>query len=196
MDRFVEEAEKAKELERRAKRVGAGGVSADDPAAVQKLQAQLEKMEEKREFMKRVNKEFRQGGWGAVTGISDAARERLHSIMLAEPWKGGKPFQAYELTNLGANIRRVRERIEALSVTQEQEPGEAVEGEGYRLEEDKLTNRMRFFFDSKPSEEVRSILKANGFRWAPSVKAWQRQASANGRAAAELVRQHLEQLPD
>lgn len=194
MDRSLEEARKAKELEHRAKRVGTGGVSADDPSAVGKLQAKLEKMEEKRDLMKRVNKEFRKGGWDAVTGISDELREKLHSMMLAEPWKNGKPFQSYELTNLSANIRRVKERITALSEAEEREPVDAVEGDGYRLEEDKLTNRVRFFFDSKPSAEVRDVLKANSFRWAPSVKAWQRQASANGRAAGERVREQLEQL--
>ena len=115
-------------------------------------------------------------------------------MMLAEPWKGGAPFQSYELTNLGANIRRVKERVKVLAEAQDREPSDAAEGNGFRLEEDKETNRMRFFFDSKPSAEVRDVLKSNSFRWAPSVKAWQRQASANGRAAAERVREQLEQL--
>lgn len=194
MDRFVEESKKAEELERRAKKVGTGGVSADDPTAVGKLQAKLEKMEARRDTMKRINKEFRKGGWDAVTGLSDEVREKLHAQMVAQPWKGGKPFETYELTNLGANIRRVKARIEALSEAQERETSEAIEESGYRFEEDKSTNRMRFFFDSKPSEDVRGVLKANGFKWAPSVKAWQRQASANGRAAATRVRKQLEQL--
>ncbi|QDV05533.1 hypothetical protein Poly30_10310 [Planctomycetes bacterium Poly30] len=115
-------------------------------------------------------------------------------MMLAEPWKGGSPFASYELTNLGSNIRRVKARIHELSVTAEVEPPEPVEGDGYRLEHDQPTNRVRFFFDEKPSDAVRQTLRANGFRWAPSVKAWQRQASASGQAAAERVRQQLEQL--
>lgn len=39
----------------------------------------------------------------------------------------------------------------------------------------KADNRLRLYFDEKPSEEQRSKLKCNGFKWAPSVGAWQRQ---------------------
>ena len=55
-------------------------------------------------------------------------------------------------------------------------------------------NRVRFYFPGVPSGEVRSLLKRNGFRWAPSVGAWQRQATGNGRAVAEMVKPQLKEL--
>ena len=42
---------------------------------------------------------------------------------------------------------------------------------------DEAENRVRIFFDNKPPVEMRTALKGAGFRWAPSVGAWQRHAS-------------------
>ena len=40
--------------------------------------------------------------------------------------------------------------------------------------------RVQIFFEEKPSQEVRQKLKYNGFRWAPSVGAWQRKNTSRG----------------
>lgn len=48
-------------------------------------------------------------------------------------------------------------------------------------------NRLQVFFDGKPDEAARDELKANGFRWAPSVGAWQRQLNKNAYYAAGYI---------
>ena len=101
-------------------------------------------------------------------------------------WYKGIPFPPYELQNNGANIRRIKGRIEAIE-KEKAVPGTEVEGNGYTYKEDSDLMRVQFFFDGKPSEEIRDILKTNGFRWAPSLGAWQRQLSPAGRAAARRV---------
>mgnify|MGYP000567974511 CR=1 FL=1 len=45
-------------------------------------------------------------------------------------------------------------------------------------------NRLQLFFEEKPSEEQRRELKSNGFKWAPSQGAWQRQLTKNAIYAA------------
>ena len=50
-----------------------------------------------------------------------------------------------------------------------------------------LLNRLQVFFDGKPDEAARDELKANGFRWAPSVGAWQRQLNKNAYYAAGYI---------
>ena len=108
------------------------------------------------------------------------------------PWQGGSPFPGYALKNLGANIRRVRGRIEELQSKRAAPEAPPVEGEGYTILEDSQDNRVRIFFEEKPSEAVRSVLKQNGFRWARSVGAWQRQLNAAGRIAVVRVRRALD----
>lgn len=51
---------------------------------------------------------------------------------------------------------------------------------------------MRLFFDGKPDAETRDRLKSNGFRWAPSIEAW--QGYINYRTQ-ELARSFLKGAP-
>jgi hypothetical protein len=190
MDRSVEEAGKARALGRAASRVGKGGISSDDPEAVSKLGTKLSKMEAKRELMKKVNKEFRKGGWAGVECLSEESKRKLEANMVRMPWVKA-PFPSYALTNLGANIRRVKERIKELEVKAETPAAASREGRGFVLVEDQAENRIRLVFDEKPDASTRSLLKANGFRWAPSVGAWQRMLNDAGRAAARLVAEML-----
>ena len=55
------------------------------------------------------------------------------------------------------------------------------------MEANKADNRLQVFFDGKPDEAARDELKANGFRWAPSVGAWQRQLNKNAYYAAGYI---------
>ena len=40
-------------------------------------------------------------------------------------------------------------------------------------------NRLQVVFDGMPDADTRAELKSSGFRWAPSVGAWQRQLTDN-----------------
>ena len=48
-------------------------------------------------------------------------------------------------------------------------------------------NRLQLMFEDKPDADTRQALKSEGFKWAPSQGAWQRQLNQNAiRAAARL----------
>lgn len=47
--------------------------------------------------------------------------------------------------------------------------------------------RIQLLFDGKPSEEIRNLLKQNGFRWSTRFSAWQRQLTLNGRCVTKQV---------
>ena len=55
----------------------------------------------------------------------------------------------------------------------------------YEINEEK--NGVEIYFDSFPSDEIRSELKANGWRWAPSKKCWYARQSEESIALAKRL---------
>lgn len=64
------------------------------------------------------------------------------------------------------------------------ESGVLYEADGCRVEDNVELSRVQIFFPCKPSYDVLSYLKSNGFHWSPSNKAWQRQNTQEGRRQA------------
>lgn len=149
----------------KAENYGTHGVSSDDPEAVVKLRAKLTELETKRDRYKAHNKKARA--------------------------EGGDQLPSYVLKNLGANIRRYRKRLEELEKASERVESEPIEGDGFRVEEDKGDNRVRFYFDARPDKETCRKMKGAGFRWARSVGAWQRQLNNAGVHAAKRMAREL-----
>lgn len=168
--------------------VGTGGISSDDPQALAKLKDKLAKLEESQQTMKDVNAYYRKNKTlDGCPGISNEALEALKASM-ARSWRTDpKPFESWALSNNNANIHRIEERLEYLRKVKQTEPKEVEAAGGVRLVENTEAMRVQLFFPDKPDEETRSILKSNGFRWAPSCGAWQRQLTPNGIYAARKV---------
>lgn len=59
--------------------------------------------------------------------------------------------------------------------------------DGVEVVENTADDRLQLFFDGKPEQEMINKLKANGFRWSPKNKAWQRQLTDNARIALKRV---------
>lgn len=167
---------------------GMGGISMDDPQAAAKLEAKLVKLESAQETMKAVNAYFRKHK--TLEGCPSLTPEQITKLQqeMSQSWHLDKsrPYPAYMLSNNNAEIRRIRVRIE--QVRQHEDTHFAGwEFDGGRVEANKADNRLQVFFDGKPDEAARDELKANGFRWAPSVGAWQRQLNKNAYYAAGYI---------
>lgn len=93
----------------------------------------------------------------------------------------------YDLTNIGANIRRIQKRILELTTREEEESLPDIERDEYTVEYSKDHNRVRFLFAQRPSKAVCSIMKENGYRWSRREEAWQRQLTEAGIASAQRV---------
>ncbi|PSL23489.1 hypothetical protein [Dyadobacter jiangsuensis] len=62
---------------------------------------------------------------------------------------------------------------------------------GLEVVENYDEDRLQLIFDGKPTEEARSLLKKNGFRWSLRFSAWQRQLTDNARRAFNSLREPL-----
>ena len=167
---------------------GMGGISADDPQAVQKLEKKLESLEKSQETMKAVNAYYRKHK--TLNGCPHLPPEELEKLKaeMASSWHlEDKPFATWALSNNSAEIRRVKDRIKSLS--QQKEIGfVGWEFDGGKVEANIEANRLQIFFEDKPDEATREALKSNGFRWSPKAGAWQRQLTSNAYYAADYVK--------
>ena len=166
---------------------GMGGIRQDDPQAIPKLQKKLDDLEKAQETMKAVNAYYRKHG--TLDGCPHLSPENIENLKadMASGWHyENKPFRSWELSNNNAEIRRVRQRIESLTRANEV----AYVGwkfDGGHVEANREQGRLQVFFDGKPEADARQQLKENGFRWAPSVGAWQRLLNDNAYYASDRI---------
>jgi len=99
---------------------------------------------------------------------------------------GDKPFPSFSTTNNNANIKRMKGRLEAITSNQAKANSTA-QGDKARLEDCPAENRVKIFFPDKPEREVRELLKSRGFRWAPTVGAWQAYRNPSALQTARQV---------
>lgn len=165
-------------------------ISSDDPNAIDKLKEKLEKLETIQEIMKDANKIVKR-----TRGTKEEKIEELKALGFAEStaaklfepdWIGRVGFPSYRITNNGANMRRVKDRIAHLEKLAKVETTER-EINGATLKVNSEENRIQIFFPGKPSEQTRDELKRSGFRWSPYVGAWMRAISDWGIREAETI---------
>lgn len=188
-DRNLEEWNYIQGLLDKIRGVGTGGISSDDPQAVEKLEAKLAALEKHQEMMKAANAAIRMKD----PAKGDAKLAELGytpediAKLRAPDFCGRIGYPAYELQNNNANIRRIRGRIAELKKRTENTP-EGWEFDGGRVVVNTTENRLQIIFDGKPDADVRTELKGEGFRWAPSQGAWQRQLTDNAMRAARRLK--------
>lgn len=188
-DRNLEEWNYIQGLLDKIRSVGTGGISSDDPQAVEKLEAKLAALEKHQELMKAANVAIRMKD--PTEGDAKLAElgytpEDIAKLR-APDFCGRIGYPAYELQNNNANIRRIRGRIAELKKRTENTP-EGWEFDGGRVVVNTAENRLQIIFDGKPDADIRTELKGEGFRWAPSQGAWQRQLTDNAMRAARRLK--------
>lgn len=167
---------------------GKGGISSDDPNAVKKLRDKLEGLEKLQKTRKAVNTYYRKHK--TLEGCTLLPQEMLTELKESMDecgYNNPKPYPTFTLSNNNAEIRRLKARIEELEHKKDKDyPG--WEFEGGKVAANIEANRLQIFFEERPDDSTRTELRKNGFRWAPSAKAWQRQLNNNAYFAARFVK--------
>ena len=190
MDRNMSEWREIQGLISKIRSVGTGGISSDDPQAIAKLKLKLDRLEQHQALMKAANAAIRMKD----TEKGDAKLAELgysedEIKQLREPdFCGRVGYPSFKLTNNNANIKRIRDRIAELEKRRETPASEGWEFDGGQVVVNVAENRLQILFDEKPDADIRTALKGEGFRWAPSQGAWQRQLTDNAFRAARRIK--------
>jgi hypothetical protein len=154
-------------------------IFSDDEDAVGRLAAKIAGLEALRDRMKAVQAAWRKAGkpahatdgdvsehmamWRKIAAAGELTDEELLRALrgMALDFTNRGPFPSYALSNLGANIRRLRKRVEQVENRQERAERAEAAG-GVVIEGDEY---VRVTFAEKPPRETLNELKAAGFRW-------------------------------
>lgn len=178
---------------------GSNIIKSSDADALEKLQQKVEKLEAWQAEMKEANAYYRKHK--TMKGFKDFSDKRAETLdkAIEESWYK-KPFAPFELTNNNAKIKSAKARIAEIERLKKEaaEAAEQPESEKtttlFKIVENAEIMRLQVIFDGKPNAEARQIMKSNGFRWAPSNSAWQRQLTNNARYAVKRVQEQLQEL--
>lgn len=174
-------------------------IYSDEDDAIEQLEEKAVHYRACLDEMKKRNAHYRKHGtMKGYEDITDEAAEKLDAEIKASFYQ--VPFPAYELTSARQKIKAAEERAEQLKKlkAKAEQPSEDKypHVDGVEVEENAEAMRIQLFFDGKPSEEVRGILKSHGFRWSPSFGAWQRQLTTNGQSATISALQQIARIEE
>lgn len=129
-DRAFRSMQKAGEMKGRATGIESQldqSIYDDDPDAREQLTERVAQLEAKRDRMKASNAAFRKGpeAWAAFLGVTAEKEAELRAELMGRHSWDRQPWPTSTLTNLSADIRRNKQRLERLA-------REAVEGKPWR----------------------------------------------------------------
>jgi hypothetical protein len=196
---FVECAGKAEHYESKAKAVGRGGISSDDPEALQKLRRKLQGCIQSQIIMKACNAAIRKNKTPEtqLAALMKLGRsEKSARELISGDFCGRLGFAAYALQNNNAEIARLKQRIKLMESVSEKKKDSKEEFDTFSMEIDSEENRILFTFPGKPSEEIRAVLKGYSFKWSPSRttktrSVYVRKITPNALGAARMVKNKL-----
>jgi len=172
-------------------------------ATPESLATDLEKCKQEQTTMKAVNAHFRR--YGTCVGapdITEVQAQKLDEKVRSSEYRWERqPFSSYTLTNNNSAIKRLEKKLKEVS-----RGFVGWEFEGGYAEANLEMNRLQLFFDERPDDQQKKILKTCGFKWAPSQEAWQRQLTDNAIFSAgridfikpsdgRTVREHQPKIP-
>lgn len=185
---------------------------------VEQAEKEVEFLKKRIDFNNRINKIARkymkdhEMGWGkknSFNGFHDEPTQEMLDIMkdalskedwMPSTWKAhylgdtaaifGGTYSVAVNTYVLKDLHDCEKFVE-LHKSVEDNNKEDEENDLFRVERNLETNRINLYFDGKPEEDVRRVLKSNGFRWSPSYACWTRQLTNEAERSLERIKRDL-----
>jgi uncharacterized tellurite resistance protein B-like protein len=168
-------------------------IQTDDPNASDKIEHKIAALEKQREDMKAINKMIRKYFKNDQIDISVECLSEFKKILveqfdmddeqiadLINPSYSGKVvgFETWQLQNLGANIKRYKQRLAQVEKINSATIDDAFSnGIRVTVSDDK---KICIHFGFKPSDDIRTLLKENAFKFSRGRDcAWVRKFTLN-----------------
>lgn len=177
LGKSVKLGEKAEYFQQKAKAAeNNNSIYLGDDDAVDRLQEKVDALEKSQNMMKSANKILRSKKMSDIAKVEQLQAlgfSESKSVELTKPdCYGEYGFPSFMLTNNNARIRDAKQRLERAKKLKETEDKEYTIN-SVRVVENAKENRLQLFFNGIPSEEIRSQLKHNAFRWSRYNGCWQ-----------------------
>lgn len=169
-------------------------ILSNDENAVELLRDKINKLEAEQKKMNAVNAYYRKNK--TLEGCPELTSKQIEILKAAMEDSfhyEDKPFMGWQLSNNNATIKNTKKRLEELLKLKEEGTCEK-ENQFFKVVENTELMRLQLIFEDKPDEEIRDILKRNGFKWSPKNVCWQRQLTGNAKYSLKQVIEELEKL--
>ena len=165
-------------------------IYSDDPNAIQKIEAEIAEKELEVNRMKAINRyiKTKDPKYVEVYGLdASSANEMLEKSL----YRSDGCFPTYAISNRTANIRRLKQRVEAVKRKQAiQSSSETING--VLIEQNPDVMRTQIKFNGKPPQTIIDMLKSSGFRWSTTEERWQRLIGNGALYAAREIAKKCE----
>ena len=172
-------------------------IKSGDPDAIEQLEKKITELESEHKLHLSANKYYKKHKTlQGFEGLTSAEISQIESF-IRDPSR----FVPFYVSNETANLRRYKSRLERLKKEKNlMGTCESVtipyQGVVFKMVENTENMRLQLFFEGKPSEEIRALLKSHSFRWSGKNKCWQRQLTNNARFSYKRLKEELKNLDD
>lgn len=170
-------------------------IKCGDPDAIEQLEKKITELESEHKLHLSANKYYKKHKTlQGFEGLTSAEISQIESL-IRDPSR----FVPFYVSNETANLRRYKSRLERLKKEKNlvgtcESVTIPYQGVVFKMVENTENMRLQLFFEGKPSEEIRALLKSHSFRWSGKNKCWQRQLTNNARFSYKRLKEELKNL--
>lgn len=170
-------------------------IKSGDPDAIEQLEKKITELESEHKLHLSANKYYKKHKTlQGFEGLTSAEISQIESL-IRDPGR----FVPFYVSNETANLRRYKSRLERLKKEKNlvgtcESVTIPYQGVVFKMVENTENMRLQLFFEGKPSEEIRALLKSHSFRWSGKNKCWQRQLTNNARFSYKRLKEELKNL--